>query len=131
MSPHLTTDNWIVIAGVATIVYLAAMRWCMPTPKAKRYISFAPLAGLVFLVPNAAVKGYSVPFTLYLYSCVLLTFVIMLVPVKKKVAADILEQEQKPWEKVPLNMASLYWIAFSFTGCAIAMIYIWPAIDHG
>ncbi|MGV9344351.1 hypothetical protein ACWDSD_05985 [Streptomyces spiralis] len=30
-------------------------------------------------------------------------FVIMLMPVAKRVAADIAEQEEKPWNKVPLN----------------------------
>ncbi|WP_406376436.1 hypothetical protein OG788_43715 [Streptomyces sp. NBC_00647] len=125
----MTTDDWVVIAGVITVIYTVAMRWCMPTPKAKRLISFAPLAGSVFLVPSAATKGYSASFTLYLYSCVLLMFVIMLVPIKNRVAADILEQEQKPWDTVPFNSASLYWIAFSFTGCTVAMLSIWPAIN--
>ncbi|MET7988304.1 MULTISPECIES: hypothetical protein [unclassified Streptomyces] len=129
MSLHLITGDWVLIAGVTTIIYTVAMRWCMPTPKTKRRISFAPLGGSVFLVPTAVVKGYSASFTLYLYSCVLLTFVIMLVPVRKRVAADILEQEQKPWDKVPFNTASLYWVIFSFTGCIIAMLCIWPAIN--
>ncbi len=129
MSLHLTTDDWVLVAGVTTIIFVVAMRWCMPTPKTKRRISLAPLAGCVFLAPAAVVKGYSASYTLYLYSCVLLTFVIMLVPVRKKIAADILEQEQKPWEKVPFNMASFYWIAYSFTGCVIAMLCLWPTVQ--
>lgn len=129
MSLHLTTDDWIVIAGVSTVIHMVAMRWCMPTPKAKRQISFVPLGGSVLLVSNAAVEGYSASFTLYLYSCLLLAFVVMLVPVGKRVAADTLEQEQKPWDKVPLNTFSLYWFAFSSTGCIVAMLYIWPAIN--
>ncbi|MGV9344350.1 hypothetical protein ACWDSD_05980 [Streptomyces spiralis] len=36
---------------------MAAMYWCMPTPKAERRMFIAPLAGWVFLLPNAAVKG--------------------------------------------------------------------------
>lgn len=129
MSLHLITGDWVLIAGVTTIIYTVAMRWCMPTPKAKRQISFVPLGGSVLLVSNAAVEGYSASFTLYLYSCLLLAFVVMLVPVGKRVAADTLEQEQKPWDKVPLNTFSLYWFAFSSTGCIVAMLYIWPAIN--
>jgi hypothetical protein len=128
MSLHVTTENWVIIAVATTGIFLAAMRWCMPTPKAKLRISFAPLAGGIFLWPIAVLKGYSAPFTLYLYSCVLLAFVIMLVPVRKKLAADILEQEQKPWDKVPLNLSVLYWVAFSFTGCLIAMFCLWPVL---
>jgi hypothetical protein len=30
---------------------------------------------------------------------------------------------------VPLNTFSLYWFAFSSTGCIVAMLYIWPAIN--
>lgn len=125
MSP-LTTNEWVLVAAVATVVHLVAMRWCMPTPKARRQTSLAPLAGCVFLVPAAAARGYSVSFTLYLYSCGLLMFVIMLAPVGKKVAADILEQERNPLTKVPLNAFSLYWIAISATGCIAAMVSLWP-----
>lgn len=129
MSLKLTTGDWVVIAGVSTVIFMVAMRWCMPTPKAKRQISFVPLGGSVFLLSSAVVEGYSASFTLYLYSCLLLSFVVMLVPVGKRVAADTLEQEQKPWDKVPLNTVSLYWFAFSSTGCIIAMLCIWPAIN--
>lgn len=129
MSLHLTTADWVVIAGVSTIIFMVAMRWCMPTPKSKRQISFVPLGGSAFLLSRAVVEEYSASFTLYLYSCILLTFVIMLAPIGKRVAADTLEQEQKPWDKVPLNTFSLYWFAFSSTGCIIAMVYIWPAIN--
>ncbi|MCX5096625.1 hypothetical protein OOK36_49530 [Streptomyces sp. NBC_00365] len=129
MSLHLSTDDWVAIAGVSTIINMVALRWCMPTPKAKRQISFLPLGGSVLLVSSAVAEGYSASFTLYLYSCILLTFVVILAPVGKRVAADILEQEQKPWDKVPLNTFSLYWVAFSSTGCIVAMLYIWPAIN--
>ncbi|GAA5069743.1 hypothetical protein [Streptomyces similanensis] len=126
---HSTTGDWTLIATGTTIVYLVAMRWCMPTPKAKRRMSFAPLAGCVFLVPTAAAKGYSVPFTLYLYSCVLLTIVIILAPVRKRVSADILEQEQNPWIKVQASSAVLWWIGLSFAGCTAAMLYFRPFIE--
>ncbi len=126
MHAHLTTDDWGLIAGAVTVVYMAAMYWCMPTPKAKRRMIIAPLAGWVFLLPNATVKGYSVSHTLYFYSCALMMFVIMLVPVAKRVAADIAEQEAKPWDKVPLNTFSLYWMAGSATGCVVGMVYLWP-----
>ncbi|WAP55731.1 hypothetical protein [Streptomyces sp. S465] len=127
-SSRLTTDGWVFVAAVTTVIYMVAMRWCMPTPKAQRRTFLAPLAGCVFLVPSAAVKGYSVSFTLYLYSCGLLMMVIMLAPVRKRVAADIAEQEQKPWTKVPLNTFSLYWLTASATGCIAAMVLLWPHV---
>ncbi|MFF0787861.1 hypothetical protein [Streptomyces spiralis] len=126
---HVATDGWVLISCAATLVYVVAMRWCMPTPQAKLRISVAPFVGLVFLVPTAMARGYSLSHTLYLYSCVLLTFVVMLVPVRKRVMADIVEQQQKPWEKVPFNTVSLYWVTFSATGCIIAMIYLWPVLE--
>ncbi|MFK4149622.1 hypothetical protein [Streptomyces sp. NPDC004065] len=126
MPAHLTTGDWWLIAAGATVVYLAAMHWCMPTPKARRRMFAAPAAGWVFLLPNAAMNGYSVSHTLYFYSGALLMFVIMLVPVAKKVAADIAEQEAKPWEKVPLNTFALYWMAGSSTACVAAVVYLWP-----
>ncbi|MDR2987998.1 MAG: hypothetical protein LBV34_24490 [Nocardiopsaceae bacterium] len=129
MSPHLTTDVWVLIATASTVINIVAMRWCMPTPKAKRQISFAPLAGCIFLVPVAATKGYSLSHSLYMYSFGLLMFVIMLAPVRKKVAADILEQEKNPWIKVSPNIAALWWIGLSFTACTAAMIYLWPFIE--
>ncbi|MBC2868006.1 hypothetical protein [Streptomyces mexicanus] len=128
VSDHVTTAGWVLVAAVVTLVHLVAMRWCMPTPGAKLRVSVAPFVGLVFLVPTAVLRGYSLPHTLYLYSCVLLMFVIMLVPVRKRVMADIVEQRQKPWEKVPFNTVSLYWVTFSATGCIIAMIYLWPVL---
>ncbi|MFE2677362.1 hypothetical protein [Streptomyces hygroscopicus] len=126
MHAHLTTDDWWLIAAGVTVVYMAAMYWCMPTPKAKRRAFIAPLAGWIFLLPNAAIKGYSVSHTLYFYSCALLMFVIMLVPVAKRVASDIAEQEAKPWDKVPLNTFSMYWMFGSATGCIAGVVYLWP-----
>ncbi|MEU6479902.1 hypothetical protein ABZ858_24050 [Streptomyces sp. NPDC047017] len=125
----MTTNDWVVIAAGTTIVYMVATRWCMPTPKAKRQISFAPLGGCVFLVPSAAVKGYSVSFTLYSYSCVLLMIVVLLVPVRKRVAADVLEQERNPWTKVQLNSVSLWWIGLSLAAGIAAMLYLRPLVE--
>ncbi|OSC72429.1 hypothetical protein B5181_03530 [Streptomyces sp. 4F] len=101
----------------------------MPTPKARLRTVLAPIAGWVFLIPNAAVKGYSVAHTLYIYSGVLLAFVIMFAPVAKKVAADIAEQEEKPWDKVPLNTLSLYWMLGSATVCIGAGAYLWRIVE--
>ncbi|MFD4613561.1 hypothetical protein ACFWOT_36985 [Streptomyces sp. NPDC058440] len=129
MSHHPTAGDWGLIAAVTTIVYIAAVRWCMPTPKTKRRMSFAPLAGCVYLVPAAAIKDYSVSLTLYLYSSVLLTFVIMMVPARKRIAADILEQEQNPGIKVQVNTATLWWLGLSLTGCIAAMVYFRPFIE--
>lgn len=129
MLAHPTTDDWLLIAVGVTVVYMAAMYWCMPTPKARRRMFVAPLVGWIFLLPNAAIKGYSVSHTLYFYSCALVMFVIMLAPVAKKVAANIAEQEEKPWDKVPLNSFSLYWMVGSATGCGAGMAYLWPLLS--
>ncbi|MEU9478068.1 hypothetical protein [Streptomyces sp. NPDC048191] len=129
MPAHLTTDDWGLIAAGVTVVYMAAMYWCMPTPKAKRRMVVAPLAGWIFLLPDAAIKGYSASHTLYFYSCTLVMFLIMLVPVAKRVASDIAEQEEKPWAKVPLNTFSLYWILGSATGCIAGVAYLWPFVE--
>ncbi|MET7893882.1 hypothetical protein ACGFY3_26180 [Streptomyces mirabilis] len=128
MSAHVSRDGWVLIAGVVTIVHVAAMRWCMPTPKTKQRITLAPFVGLILLVPNAMVKGYSFSFTLYLYCCVLLGFIVLLVPVRKKIMADTLEQEQKPWDKVPLNTVTLYWMPISITVCIIGAVLLWPVL---
>lgn len=88
----------------------------------------APLVGWIFLLPNATIKGYSISHTLYLYSGVLVMFIIILVPVAKRVAADIAEQEQKPWDKVPVNAFSLYWMIGSATGCIAGVAYLWPLL---
>ncbi|MDX3322358.1 hypothetical protein PV415_36270 [Streptomyces sp. ME03-5684b] len=131
MSVRLSTEGWWLIAFGATVVYTAAMYWCMPTSKARLRMFAAPLAGWLFLLPNATVKGYSVPHTLYIYSGVLLTFVVMLAPIARKVAADIREQEEKPWDKVPLNTFSLYWMIGSGTACTGAGACFWEYLAHG
>jgi hypothetical protein len=126
MSAHLTTGDWSLTAAGVTVAYMSSMYWCMPTPKAKRRMVVAPLAGWIFLLPNATIKGYSVSHALYIYSCTLVMFIIMLVPVAKRVASDIAEQEEKPWDKVPLNTFSLYWMLGSATGCIAGGVYLWP-----
>ncbi|MFJ6075637.1 hypothetical protein ACIQFU_33200 [Streptomyces sp. NPDC093065] len=73
----------------------------MPTRTARLRMFAAPPAGWLFLLPNATVED-----------------VVMPAPIAEKVAADIREQEEKPWDKVPLNTFSLvpaYWIAGSGT----------------
>ncbi|MFC7818270.1 hypothetical protein ACFUTR_26985 [Streptomyces sp. NPDC057367] len=129
MSADLTTAQWLLVSAGATVVYMATMAWIMPTPKARLRTVLAPFAGWVFLIPNAAVKGYSVDHTLYIYSGVLLMFVIMFAPVAKRVAADIAEQEEKPWDKVPLNSFSLYWMLGSATVCIGVGAYLWRIIE--
>ncbi|WP_238426429.1 hypothetical protein [Streptomyces adustus] len=128
MPSHLTTDDWGLIAAGVTVVYMAAMYRCMPTQKAKWRMVIAPLAGWVFLLPNAAIKGYSVSHTLYVYSGVLMMFVIMFVPVAKRVASDIGEQEEKPWSKVPVNTFALYWMIGAATVCIGGGAYLWPFV---
>ncbi|MGW1463150.1 hypothetical protein ACWCPT_02175 [Streptomyces sp. NPDC002308] len=126
MLSHLSNGAWWTVAAVVTAVYLAAMNRIMPTRQARLRMFLAPVVGLIFLLPTAAVRGYSVPVTLYVYSAVLVTFVVALVPVAKRVGADIAEQEQNPWRKVPLNTFSLYWMLGTFTVCGAAAICFWP-----
>ncbi|MFD5649811.1 hypothetical protein [Streptomyces sp. NPDC127039] len=129
MTADITTAQWFLVSAGVTVVYMAAMAWVMPTPKARLRMVLVPLAGWVFLLPNAAVKGYSIAHTLYIYCGALLTFVVMFVPVANKVAADIAEQEEKPWDKVPVNMPSLYWMFGSATACIGVGAYFWQFID--
>ncbi|WP_399886826.1 hypothetical protein ACGH7X_20365 [Streptomyces sp. BBFR51] len=128
MTFQLNTGDWWLVASGVTVVYAATMYWCMPTPKAKLRMFLAPLVGWLYLVPNAAFEGYSVPQTLYFYSSALMTFVIMLAPIAKKVAADIKEQEEKPWDNVPVNTFSLYWMIGSATACIAGVAYFWPIL---
>ncbi|MGC9441727.1 hypothetical protein [Streptomyces sp. WG5] len=129
MSADLTTSQWILVSVSVTAVYIAAMAWIMPTPKARLRMFLIPLTGWAFLLPNALMEGYSIALTSYVYSSVLLVLVIMLGPVAKKVGADIAEQEEKPWDKVPLNTFSLYWIMGSCTVCIGVGAYLWRFID--
>ncbi|GAA5057321.1 hypothetical protein [Streptomyces similanensis] len=129
MTSRLTTDDWWLIAAGVTVVYMAAMYWCMPTQKAKLRMFIAPLAGWLYLLPNAAIKGYSTSHALYIYSGVLAMFVIMFVPVAKRVASDIAEQEEKPWVKVLPNTFALSWMLGSATACTAGMVYLWPFLS--
>ncbi|MFD6528998.1 hypothetical protein [Streptomyces sp. NPDC060184] len=126
MLSHLTTGAWWIIAACVTAVYLAAMNRCMPTRTARRRMFLVPVVCWVVLLPDAAVRGYSVPVVLYIYSSLLLMVVAMLAPVAKRVGADILEQEQNPWRKVPLNTFSLYWFTGVIPVCVTAAVCFWP-----
>ncbi|MGW2281052.1 hypothetical protein [Streptomyces sp. NPDC001770] len=121
-----TTGEWWIIAACVTVVYLAALGRCMPTRTARRRMFLAPMVCWVVVLPDAAVKGYSVPVTLYVYSSLLLMFVAALAPVAKRIGADIVEQEQNPWRKVPLDTFALYWMTGTFTVCVTAAICFWP-----
>ncbi|MEV0013293.1 hypothetical protein [Streptomyces tendae] len=57
MAVRLSTDDWWLIAFGATVVCTAVMHWCMPTRRARLRMFAAPLAGWLFLLPNATVKG--------------------------------------------------------------------------
>ncbi|MER5602983.1 hypothetical protein [Streptomyces sp. NPDC002265] len=126
MTSRPTADDWWIIAAGVTVVYMAAMYWCMPTQKAKQRMVIAPLVGWIYLLPSAMVKGYSASHALYIYSVALAMFIVMFVPVAKRVAADIVEQEEKPWLKVPLNSFAWYWMLGVFTVFAAGMAYLWP-----
>ncbi|GGV80748.1 hypothetical protein GCM10010512_00570 [Streptomyces thermoviolaceus subsp. thermoviolaceus] len=89
-----------------------------------------PLAGGLLTVANAAAEGNSVDLTLHLCSSISLMFVIMLVPVAKKVAADIEEQERKPWTKVPLTSFSLCWMATTAAVCVAGTACGWPFVER-
>ncbi|MFD8541399.1 hypothetical protein [Streptomyces rubrogriseus] len=129
MTADITTAQWFLVSAGVTVIYMAAMAWVMPTPRARlRMVLVAP-AGWVFLLPSAVVKSYSVAHTLYIYCGALLMFVVMFVPVAKRVAADIAEQEEKPWDKVPINMPSLYWMFGSATVCIGVGAYCWHFVD--
>ncbi|MFE2580088.1 hypothetical protein [Streptomyces sp. NPDC059378] len=126
MTSRPTADDWWIIAAGVTVVYMAAMYRCMPTQKAKRRMFVAPLVGWIYLLPSATIKGYSVSHALYIYSGVLAMFIAMFVPVAKRVAADIAEQEEKPWAKVPVDSFALYWMIGVATVCVAGMAYLWP-----
>ncbi|MFF4471722.1 hypothetical protein ACFYZ3_19385 [Streptomyces sp. NPDC001599] len=66
--------------------------------------------------------GATVVCTAALYRCM---------PTARKVGADIREQEEKPWDKVPLNTFSLYWMIGSGTACTGAAAYFWEYLALG
>lgn len=123
MFMSLSISVWAALAAAVTPVHIAVMRWCMPTPRTKLNMSFGPLVSGIVLLMSALVKGYSPALTLFLYSGILITFIIMLAPVRKRISAGILEQEKNPLEKVSPDMGALWWCCLSGMACVIALIY--------
>lgn len=121
----LPTYAWALVALAVTPLHIALMRWSMPTPKGKKSVSFIPLALGPVLALHAMVKDYPLSVTLYLYASILLILLIMIVPVRKWVAADILKQEQNPDIKVKLHGPSLAWITFSMFVTMGIVIGVW------
>jgi hypothetical protein len=121
----LPTLAWAAIAVAVTPVHIALMRWSMPTPRGKTSVSFIPLVLGSTLLLFALAKSYSLAVTLYLYAAILLTFLVMIVPVRKWVAADILKQEQNPDIKVKVHTPSLVWITFSMFVMIAVVVGVW------
>ena len=121
----LPTAAWLLVALAVTPLHVALMRWSMPTPKGKRSVSFIPAVLGPVLILYALVKGYSLSVTLYLYASVLLIFVVMIVPVRTWVAADILRQEQNPDVKVKLHGPSTAWIICSMLVSITVVAGVW------
>ncbi|RKN37190.1 hypothetical protein [Streptomyces hoynatensis] len=124
---HLPVSAWVAVAAVVTVGHVAVMRWCMPTRKGKRSVSFIPLVLGVAMVGSSGTKGVSFPAALYLYSAVLLLLVVMIAPVRKSVAADILRQEQNPDVKVELNGVAMTWITVSLLAGLLAVVGVWAS----
>ncbi|MFF0090741.1 hypothetical protein [Streptomyces canus] len=122
---HLPAYAWILIAAVVTPAHIALMRWAMPTPKGKRSVTFIPLVLGAVLLMYAVVKSYSFSVTLYLYSSVLIMFLAMILPVRKRVASEILEQEENPDIKVKVDTLSLVWITFSLFVTMGIVVAVW------
>ncbi|MER6108584.1 hypothetical protein [Streptomyces hirsutus] len=122
---HLPTYAWALIAAAVTPIHISLMRWSMPTPKAKKNVSFIPLVlGLIMLI-HVVSEDNSLSIILYLYSAILMIFVIMIVPVRKRVSADILRQEQNPDIKVQVDKLSMAWITFSLVVTVVTAAVVW------
>lgn len=121
----LPTYAWIVVALAVTPLHIALMRWSMPTPKGKKSVSFIPLVLGPVLVLYALAEDYSLSVTLYLYTSILLVFLVTIVPVRKWVAADILRQEQNPDIKVKPHGPSTAWIILSLLVSMGIVIGVW------
>lgn len=119
------TYTWVAIAVAVTPVHITLMRWAMPTPKGKKSVSFIPLVLGPVMLLYALARSYSLSVTLYFYAAVLLTFLVMIVPVKKWVSADILKQEQNPDTQVKLHTPSLIWIIFSMFCMVGVVVGVW------
>ncbi|WP_053852594.1 hypothetical protein [Streptomyces sp. NRRL B-24085] len=122
---HLPTYAWALMAAVVTPAHIALMRWAMPTPKGKRSVSFIPLVLGAVLLMYAVANSYSASVTLYLYSSVLLMFLVVILPVRKRVASEILEQEENPDSEVKVDGLSLAWITFSLLVTMGIVIAVW------
>ncbi|MFC9058110.1 hypothetical protein ACFTXB_08640 [Streptomyces sp. NPDC057074] len=116
---------WAAVAVAVTPVHIALMRWTMPTPKGKKSVSFIPLVLAPVMLSYALARSYSLSVTLYFYVAILLTFVVMIAPVKKWVSADIVEQERNPSADVKVHTPSLVWITFSMLCMVGATVGVW------
>ncbi|MFF4603559.1 hypothetical protein ACFY12_12565 [Streptomyces sp. NPDC001339] len=123
----LPTAAWAATAAAVTPAHIALMRWSMPTPKAKRSVSFVPLPVAITALAYAAAKSYLLAEILYLYSAVLLMFVVMIAPVKKWIGADIAKQEAHPDIKVKAHGPSLAWVFGSGLVMLVAIVAVWSA----
>ncbi|MEU3899476.1 hypothetical protein [Streptomyces sp. NPDC045251] len=112
---------WVAVAAAVTPLHIALMRWAMPTPKGKKSVSFIPLVLGPVMLLYALVRSYSLSVTLYFYTAILLIFLVMIVPVRKWVSADILKQEQNPDAQVKLHTPSFIWIIFSMF-CTVGLV---------
>ncbi|MGW8066737.1 hypothetical protein ACVV2G_31755 [Streptomyces ziwulingensis] len=119
------TYAWVAVAAAVTPLHIALMRWAMPTPKGKKSVSFIPLVLGPVMLLYALARSYSLSVTLYFYAAVLLMFLVMIVPVKKWVSADILEQERNPDKQVKLHTPSLIWITFSMFCMVGVVVGVW------
>ncbi|MEU6339618.1 hypothetical protein ABZ883_01505 [Streptomyces sp. NPDC046977] len=122
---NLSVYAWVVIAVVVTAFHVVMMRWSMPTPRAKKSVSFIPVAAVPVVLIRAIFASAPLSVTLYLYSATMLIFVIVIAPVRKRVAADILKQEQNPGVKVKADTLSLVWITFSLVVSVVVVAAVW------
>ncbi|MET8895092.1 hypothetical protein [Streptomyces albogriseolus] len=123
----LPTYVWILVALAVTPLHTVLMRRSMPTPKGKRSVSFIPLVLGPSLLLSALGEKWSLPEALYFYTASLLMLLVMIVPVSKRVAADILRQEQHPEVQVKLHTPSAVWIFCSMIVSLAVVVGVWAA----
>ncbi|WP_431990371.1 hypothetical protein [Streptomyces albogriseolus] len=123
----LPTSVWILVALAVTPLHIALMRRSMPTPKGKRSVSFIPLVLGPILLLSALGEKWSLPEALYFYTASLLMLLVIVVPVSKRVAADILRQEQHPEIQVKLHTPSAVWISCSLIVSLAVVVGVWAA----
>ncbi|MFI6939601.1 hypothetical protein ACIBI4_10030 [Streptomyces sp. NPDC050418] len=121
----LSTAAWCAVAAVITPVFIVLMRWTMPTAGGKRSVSLIPPAAGAGLAAMGLVGKDPLPVILYLYSALLLIFLIGFVPVRKWVYADTLRQAKNPDVKVQMHTPSLLWMVFSMLVAAVAAASVW------